>query len=38
MNATTQLFVKSHFARDFLQNSGLFKSDKLVGNGSALEK
>jgi hypothetical protein len=30
MNATTQLFVKSHVARDLLQNAGLFKSDKLV--------
>ena len=30
MNATAQLFVKSHVARDLLQNAGLFKSDKLV--------
>jgi hypothetical protein len=36
MNATTQLFVKSHVARDLLQNAGLFKSDKLVGNRSVL--
>jgi len=30
MNATAQLFVKSHVARDLLQNAGLFKTDKLV--------
>lgn len=28
--ATDQLFVKSHVARDLLQNAGLFKTDKLV--------
>lgn len=30
MSATAQLFVKSHVARDLLQNAGLFKTDKLV--------
>ena len=30
MNAASQLFVKSHVARDLLQNAGLFKTDKLV--------
>jgi len=30
MNATAQLFVKSHVARDLLQNAGIFKTDKLV--------
>lgn len=30
MSAATQLFVKSHVARDLLQSAGLFKTDKLV--------
>lgn len=30
MSASAQLFVKSHVARDLLQNAGLFKTDKLV--------
>ena len=30
MSATDQLFVRSHVARDLLQNAGLFKTDKLV--------
>ena len=30
MSATLGLFVKSHVARDLLQNAGLFKTDKLV--------
>ena len=29
-NADSQLFVKSHVARDLLQNAGLFKTEKLV--------
>jgi hypothetical protein len=28
--ATDQIYVKSHVARDLLQNAGLFKTDKLV--------
>lgn len=31
MNTTSdQIYVKSHVARDLLQNAGLFKTDKLV--------
>jgi len=30
MNASTELFVKSHVTRDLLQNAALFKTDKLV--------
>lgn len=30
MSATLGLFVKSHVARDLLQNAGMFKTDKLV--------
>src|SRR5881409_3448781 len=30
MSASAQLFVKTHVARDLLQNAGLFKTDKLV--------
>jgi len=30
MNAPSELYVKSHVARDLLHNAGLFKSDKLV--------
>ena len=30
MTATTDLYVKSHVARDLLQSAGLFKTDKLV--------
>ena len=30
MISSAQLFVKSHVARDLLQNAGLFKTDKLV--------
>jgi HSP90 family molecular chaperone len=30
MNTSTGLFVKSHVARDLLQNAALFKTDKLV--------
>jgi histidine kinase/DNA gyrase B/HSP90-like ATPase len=30
MSNSAQLYVKSHVARDLLQNAGLFKSDKLV--------
>lgn len=30
MSAMAQLFVKTHVARDLLQNAGLFKTDKLV--------
>ena len=28
--SSDQLFVKSHVARDLLQNAALFKTDKLV--------
>jgi hypothetical protein len=30
MNTATGLYVRSHVARDLLQNAGLFKTDKLV--------
>src|SRR5208337_1297024 len=30
MNTPSELFVKSHVARDLLQNATLFKTDKLV--------
>lgn len=30
MKSNEQIFVKSHVARDLLQNAGLFKTDKLV--------